>query len=72
VNVNARVQKFRTTLRGQDCGRLEVWIGSGWIRGARVIAKHQKRPLWALVQDALKVYISQHARIITAPKDRYR
>lgn len=67
-----RVQQFRDRLRGQDCGRLDVYIGKGWIRGLRVIAQHHNRPLWALVQDAVKGYVAQHARIITTPKDRNR
>jgi len=67
-----RVQHFRDQLRRQECGRLDVWIGKGWIRGLRVIAQHQKRPLWDLVQEAVKDYVAKHARIITPPKDRNR
>ena len=72
MTVNARVHKHRDTLRSQDCGRLDVWVGNDWIKGARMLAEYQKRPLWQLVQDALKAYISQNARIIRTPKDRDR
>jgi len=72
VSGSTRVEKFRDNLRRQDCGRLDVWAGNDWIRGARMIAKWQKRPLWQLVQDALKAYVSQNARISRALKDRDR
>lgn len=71
MTVNARVRKHRDNLRSQDCERLDVWVGSGWIRSARTIAKWQKRPLWQLVQDALKAYVrkmlvsSEPPRIVT-------
>ena len=70
ANASARVQRFRSRLRADECGRLDVWIGSGWIRDAQTLAEHQKQPLWQLVQDALKGYIAQHAQIIKPPKDR--
>ena len=70
ANASARVQRFRSRLRADECGRLDVWIGSGWIRDAQTLAEHQKRPLWQLVQDALKGYIAQHAQIIKPPNDR--
>ena len=72
MTVAARVQKHRQKLRGDHCQRLEVWVGSDWIRSARLIAQWQKRPVWELVQDALKAYVAQNARIITTPKDRDR
>ena len=72
MSVSTRVKKFRDNLRRQDCARLDVWVGNDWIRGARMIAQWQKRPLWQLVQDALKAYVSQNARIVRVPKDRDR
>ena len=72
MTVNARVHKHRDNLRREDCGRLDLWVGSGWIRSARMIAQWQKRPLWTLVEDALKAYVTQNARIIRPIKDRDR
>ena len=72
TNVKTRVQRYRDSLRGQQCGRLDVWIGAEWILGARMIAGWQKRPLWQLVEDALKAYVAQHARITGPVKDRDR
>jgi hypothetical protein len=72
LKASGRVQRCRDRLRAEDCGCLDVWIGSGWIRGAHRIAEHQKRPLWKLVQDALKIYIAQRAQINRPPKDRDR
>ena len=71
-STSTRVQRFRKSLREQDCGRLDVWIGGGWIRGLQIIAEYQKRPLWACVQDAIKTYIALNAQINVAPKDRSR
>ena len=70
MTVTNRVHKHRDTLRSQDCGRLDVWVGNDWIRGARTIAKWQQRPLWAVIQDAIKAYVSLNARINTPLKDR--
>ena len=71
-STSSRVQSFRNSLREQDCGRLDVWIGSGWIRGLQIIAEYQKRPLWACPQDAIKAYVALNARINVTPKDRSR
>ena len=72
MTVNARVHKHRDNLRREDCERLDVWIGRDWIRGARLVAQWQKKPLWALVEDAIKAYVAQHARINRPIKDRDR
>jgi hypothetical protein len=72
MSTSTRVQRFRKSLREQECGRLDVWIGNGWIRGLRLIAKHQKRPFWACAQDAIKAYVALNAKINVAPKDRDR
>ena len=50
------------SLREQDCGRLDVWIGGGWVRGLHIIAEYQKRPLWACAQDAIKAYVARMRR----------
>jgi hypothetical protein len=68
----ARVERFRNSLREHDCGRLDVWIGSGWIRGMHLIANYNKQPLWECVQDAIKAYVAANAKINVAPKDRSR
>jgi hypothetical protein len=69
---SARTQKFRNNLRAQDCGRLDVWIGGGWVRGMHLIADQNKRPFWECVQDAIKAYVAANAKINVAPKDRSR
>jgi hypothetical protein len=71
-SANARVERFRNGLREQDCARLDVWIGGGWIRGMHLIADHQKRPLWKCIQDAIRNYVAANAKISVAPKDRVR
>jgi hypothetical protein len=69
----SRVQRFRQNLREQDCGRLDVWIGGAWVRGLVFLAQHQKRPLWAVVQDAVKPYLAQNNIVFNRPpKDRSR
>ncbi|MDH5669570.1 MAG: hypothetical protein OEY86_16345 [Nitrospira sp.] len=69
---SVRARQFRDRLRTEECGRLDVWIGKGWIRGLRVIAQHHNLSLWAVVQEAVKDYVTKHARIITPPRDRDR
>ena len=69
---NTGVQRFRKSLREQDCARLDVWIGGGWIRGMHSIADHQKRPFWKCIQDAIKNYVAANAKSSVAPKDRVR
>jgi hypothetical protein len=71
-STSTRVQRFRSGLREKDCGRLDVWIGSGWIRGLQIIAEYQKRPLWACAQDAIKAYVTLTAQVNVAPIDRVR
>ena len=72
VSTNTRVQRFRKSLRELDCGRLDVWIGGGWVRGMNIIADYKKRQLWECVQDAIKAYVAANAKITVAPKDRSR
>ena len=67
-----RARQFRDRLRTEECGRLDVWIGKGWIRGLRVIAQHHNLPLWAIVQEAVKDFVGKHARFHTPPRDRDR
>ena len=70
-SANARVKRFRNDLREQGCGRLDVWIGNDWIEGLLVISTYQKRPLWAVVQDAVKPYVTKSGiRFKVPPKDR--
>lgn len=70
---NARVERFRNKLREQDCGRLDVWIGGAWVRGLVFLAQHQKRPLWAVVQEAVKSHITKIGLVYKEPpKDRSR
>ena len=69
---STRVRRFRQNLREQDGGCLDVWIGSGWIRGLQITADYQKRPLWACAQDAIKAYVMLTAQVNVAPKDRGR
>ena len=72
-SANARVERFRNGLREQDCARLDVWIGSAWVRGLVFLARHQKRPLWALVQEAVRPYLAQNNIVFkSAPRDRVR
>jgi hypothetical protein len=72
-STSSRVQRFRNSLREQDCGRLDVWIGGGWVRGLVFLAQHQNRPLWAVVQDAVKPYLAQNNIVFNRPpKDRSR
>jgi hypothetical protein len=72
-NTKVRVQRFRNSLREQGCGRLDVWIGNDWIEGLLVLSTHQKRPLWAVVQDAIKPYVTKSGvRFKVPPKDRVR
>jgi hypothetical protein len=60
MTTNARVQKHREKLRGEQCRRLEVWIGVGVIDNIRQLAKAQKRSTWDAVQEALKAYVAGH------------
>ena len=70
---NARVERFRNSLREQDCGRLDVWIGGGWVRGLVFLANHEKKPLWAVVQEAVKSHITRIGLVYRdPPKDRNR
>lgn len=61
MTVNDRVRKHRAKLHDAYCSRLEVWIGTTVIENVRVIAKHQRVPIWEAVQDALEAYVSGHA-----------
>ena len=73
TSTKARVERFRDSLREQGCGRLDVWIGSDWIEGLLVLSTHQKRPLWAVVQDAVRPYVTKSGiRFKVPPKDRVR
>lgn len=60
MTVNARVHKHRDKLRGEQCRRLDVWIGEGVIDGVRQLAKATNRPTWDVVQDALQSYVAGH------------
>jgi len=66
VGVNNRVGKYRAKLKGNNCGRLEVWLGNNLIAAIRTIAEHQNRYVWAVVKDALVAHVSRHASIVAA------
>lgn len=57
---NARVQKHREKLRGEQCRRLEVWIGGGVIDEIRQLAKVQNRSTWDVVQESSQAYVAGH------------
>jgi len=54
----ARVQKYRTKLRQEGCGRLEVWIGRGPIQDLRDTAKRKNLEVWEAVQEAIRAYVA--------------
>jgi hypothetical protein len=64
MTTNARVHKHREKLRGEQCRRLEVWIGEGVIDNIRHLATVTNRSTWDVVQEALKAYVARHP---TAP-----
>lgn len=68
MNVNARVNKHREKLRGEQCSRLEVWLASSLIEAARTLARRQRRPLWKEVREALRAHVTRHSVIVTAPR----
>lgn len=61
---NARVHKHREKLRGEQCRRLEVWIGGGVIDNIRHLAKVTNRSTWDVVQDALKVHLVEYRQVL--------
>jgi hypothetical protein len=72
-STKARVKRFMNSLRQQDCGRLDVWIGGSWVRGLVFLANHEKRPLWEVVQDAVKSHITRIGLVYRdPPEDRSR
>jgi len=61
MTVNARVEKHREKLRGEQCSRLDVWLAVSLIEAARRLARQQRRPLRRVVQEALSAHMSRHA-----------
>jgi hypothetical protein len=60
MTVTARVHKHREKLRGEQCRRLEVWIGEGVVDEIRQLAKVMNRSTWDVVQEALQSYVASH------------
>ena len=60
MTVNVRVHKHRAKLRGEQCRRLEVWIGEGVIDEVRQLATVMNRSTWDVVQEALQSYVASH------------
>jgi hypothetical protein len=60
----ARLQKHRHKLREQHCRRLEVWVATGLIEAARLIAKDQGQPAWEFGQDALTAHMTRHPALL--------
>jgi hypothetical protein len=67
MTTNARVHKHREKLRGEQCRRLEVWIGGGVIDNIRHLAKVTNRSTWDVVQEALKAYVARHPTAASTP-----
>lgn len=70
MTAKARVEKHRTKLRAEQCGRLEAWVSTDLIEALRTIAKQQNRYLWAVVKDALIAHVTRHAAIAMASRDK--
>lgn len=68
MKVNARVNKHREKLRGEQCSRLEVWLAVSLIETARTLARQQRKPLRRVVQEALSAHFSSHAGNATASR----
>jgi|CXWL01.1.fsa_nt_gi hypothetical protein len=68
MNVKTRVKKHREKLRGEQCSRLDVWLAISLIEAVHTLARHQRRPLWEEVQEALREHVTRHPAIIKAPQ----
>ncbi len=49
----ARVQRHRAKMRGYDCTRLEVTIGTDKAEALRRLAKFQRKAVWELIEKAV-------------------
>jgi hypothetical protein len=63
MTATERIRKHRAKLRAEECGRLDVWIGSWIVEGIRQLAKTKGRETWAEVQDVLEQHLIAHGAV---------